>query len=121
MYNVGISEKDVALIPTNYVGLRVFINNSWNKNRSLFMFIYLENKSNLTLNCANESNLFMFTHMHTHNTKWTIKQDFKLDNVFENKLMSMRLDWSIYNVIHLYVYMYKNIFISSITKIILSN
>ena len=40
---------------------------------------------------------------HTHNTKWTIKQDFKLDNVFENKLISTRLDLSIYNVIHLYV------------------
>lgn len=67
------------------------------------MFIYLENKSNLTLNCANESNLFMFTHMHTHNTKWTIKQDFKLDNVFENKLMSMD---SIEVYIMLYTYMY---------------
>ena len=62
VYNVGISEKDVAPITTNYVGLRVFINNSWNKNSSLFMFVYLENESNLCLNCANESNLFMFTH-----------------------------------------------------------
>ena len=66
MYNVGIIEKDVALITTNYVRLRVFINNSWNKTRSLFMFVYLENESLLSLNCANESNLFMFTHTHTH-------------------------------------------------------
>ena len=26
------------------------------------MFVYLENESLLSLNCANESNLFMFTH-----------------------------------------------------------
>ena len=75
VYNVGISEKDVTPITTNYVGLWVFINNSWSKTKSLFMFAYLENESILCLNWPSESNLFMFTH--THNTKWTIKQDFQ--------------------------------------------
>ena len=33
---------------------------------------------------------------------------FKHNNVFINKFVSMRLDLSIYNIISLYVYMYKN-------------
>ena len=77
-------------------------NLGWLEENKLFIFVYLANKSRSSSNVVS-----------------TMKRvKFKYNNVFVDNLVSMKLDLSIYNIIFLYVYIYKNIIIYTLSLIV---